>query len=255
MGSELAVTWCCQLKILSLKMDAYSDDIYYFGLPFPRKWSESILTCGGSHGHNPHPSFHLCPWTQLWALGSAMWQAYAHGLLAGISQRLKVAHALELALSWVCAISMTICSSQPTGPRDTWRGAEASLDQPPASREWVWLRSVELPGQPSGCMSTELWVVRWCCRSRNGCVQKSGGPEFAFGTHGKGLPQWLIGKESACNTGAAGNMGSIPGAGRASGGGCGHPPQYSCLENSMDKGVWWTTAHSAAKGVDTAEVP
>ena len=32
-------------------------------------------------------------------------------------------------------------------------------------------------------------------------------------------------------------MGSIPGSGRSPGGGHGNPPRYSCLENSMDRGV------------------
>ena len=32
--------------------------------------------------------------------------------------------------------------------------------------------------------------------------------------------------------------GSIPGLGRSPGGGHGNPLQYSCLENSMDKGAW-----------------
>ena len=34
-------------------------------------------------------------------------------------------------------------------------------------------------------------------------------------------------------------MGSIPGSGRSPGGGNGNPLQYSCLENSMDRGAWW----------------
>ena len=29
-----------------------------------------------------------------------------------------------------------------------------------------------------------------------------------------GFPQWLSGKESACNAGESGDMGSIPGSGR-----------------------------------------
>ena len=36
------------------------------------------------------------------------------------------------------------------------------------------------------------------------------------------------GKESTCNVG---DLGSIPGLGRAPGGGHGNPLQYSCLEN------------------------
>ena len=43
-------------------------------------------------------------------------------------------------------------------------------------------------------------------------------------------------KESACNVR---NPGSIPGSGRSLGEGNGYPLQYSCLENSMDRGAWW----------------
>ena len=38
-------------------------------------------------------------------------------------------------------------------------------------------------------------------------------------------------KESACNGGDTGDMGSVPGLGRSPGGGHGNPLQYSCLEN------------------------
>ena len=40
---------------------------------------------------------------------------------------------------------------------------------------------------------------------------------------------------SACN---AGHLGLIPGLGRYHGEGNGNPLQYSCLENSMDRGAW-----------------
>ena len=49
------------------------------------------------------------------------------------------------------------------------------------------------------------------------------------------LPRWLSGKESACNTGAIGDSGMIPGSGRSSGEGNGNPLQNSCLENPMDQ--------------------
>ena len=42
------------------------------------------------------------------------------------------------------------------------------------------------------------------------------------------------GKESACN---AGDLSSVPGLGRSPGEGNGDPLQYSCLENSMDRGA------------------
>ena len=36
---------------------------------------------------------------------------------------------------------------------------------------------------------------------------------------------------------SSGDVGSIPESGRSPGGGNGNPLQYSCLENSMDKGA------------------
>ena len=51
-------------------------------------------------------------------------------------------------------------------------------------------------------------------------------------------------KKSTCNMG---DLGLIPGLGRSLGGGNGNPLQYSCLENSMDRGAWQTTVHGAAK--------
>ena len=51
-------------------------------------------------------------------------------------------------------------------------------------------------------------------------------------------------KETACDTG---NPSSIPGLGRSPGEGNGHPLQYSCLENSMDRGTWQATVHRVTK--------
>ena len=50
-------------------------------------------------------------------------------------------------------------------------------------------------------------------------------------------------KESACNSGATEDVGSIPGWERSPGGGRGNPLQYSCWKNPMDSGVWWATVH------------
>ena len=44
-----------------------------------------------------------------------------------------------------------------------------------------------------------------------------------------------------------GDLGSVPGSGRSPGEGNGNPLQYSCLENPMDRGAWWATAHGVAK--------
>ena len=49
------------------------------------------------------------------------------------------------------------------------------------------------------------------------------------------------------NAGDVRDMGLIPGSGRSGGSGHGNPLQYSCLENPMDRSVWWDTVHSIAK--------
>ena len=51
-----------------------------------------------------------------------------------------------------------------------------------------------------------------------------------------GFPGGSVGKESACNSR---DLGSIPRSGRSPGEGNGNPPQYSCLENSRERGAWW----------------
>ena len=52
------------------------------------------------------------------------------------------------------------------------------------------------------------------------------------------------GKESACNVG---DPGLIPGLGRSLGEGNGNPLQYSCLENSMDRGAWRAIVHGVTR--------
>ena len=63
----------------------------------------------------------------------------------------------------------------------------------------------------------------------------------------QGLPLWLRGKKSACNAGATGDAGSIPGSGRCPGEGHGNPLHYACLENPVDRGAWQATVHRVAK--------
>ena len=55
------------------------------------------------------------------------------------------------------------------------------------------------------------------------------------------VAQWV---ESAYSVG---KPSSIPGLGRSPGEGNGNPLQYSCLENSMDRGAWWPTVHGVTK--------
>ena len=59
-----------------------------------------------------------------------------------------------------------------------------------------------------------------------------------------GFPGSSADKESTCNVG---DLGSIPGLGRSPGEGKGYPPQYSGLENPMERGAWRATVHGVAK--------
>ena len=53
-----------------------------------------------------------------------------------------------------------------------------------------------------------------------------------------GLPRWCSDKKSACQCrGVAEDAVAIAGSGRSPGGGNGSPVQYSCLENSTDRGA------------------
>ena len=63
-----------------------------------------------------------------------------------------------------------------------------------------------------------------------------------------GLPQWLRGKESACN---ARDTGSVPRLGRSPGEGNGDPLQDSGWGNPMDRGARRATVHGAAQSLQS----
>ena len=48
----------------------------------------------------------------------------------------------------------------------------------------------------------------------------------------------LVVKNLSANAGDTRDEGSIPGSGRSPGEGYGNPPQYSRLENPIDRGAW-----------------
>ena len=56
--------------------------------------------------------------------------------------------------------------------------------------------------------------------------------------------------DTAGDTRAAG---SIPGSGRSPGGGHDNLLQYSCSENSMDRGTWQATVHEIVNSWKTTE--
>ena len=54
-------------------------------------------------------------------------------------------------------------------------------------------------------------------------------------------------KNPPANARDAKDVGLIPGLGGSSGEGNGNPFQYSCVENSMDRGAWWAAVRGVKK--------
>ena len=64
-----------------------------------------------------------------------------------------------------------------------------------------------------------------------------------------GFPGDIVVKNLPASSGDTGDAGSIPRSRRSPREGNGNQLQNSCLENSMDKGGWWTTVHGVAKNL------
>ena len=65
--------------------------------------------------------------------------------------------------------------------------------------------------------------------------------------HQQDLLYFLNSSDGKASTSKARILGLILGLGRYHGEGNGNPLQYSCLENSMDRGAWLTTVHGVTK--------
>ena len=66
-----------------------------------------------------------------------------------------------------------------------------------------------------------------------------------------GFPHVSVVKNLPANAENAGDVSSIPGSGRSPGEGNGNPPQYSCLGNSMDRGVHGVTKRDWTESTHT----
>ena len=83
--------------------------------------------------------------------------------------------------------------------------------------------------------------------------------ESAICVHISGFPGSSVGKESSCNAGDTGEVGSIPGLRWSPGGGYGNPLWCSGLENPMERGAWWASVqrsiHASRPSQHWAELP
>ena len=89
--------------------------------------------------------------------------------------------------------------------------------------------------------------MRTCCIAQGTLHIALWGPKWEGNPKKRGymfihmdFPSGSDGEESACN---AEDLGLITRWGRSPGEGNSYPLQYSCLENSMDRGVWRATVH------------
>ena len=76
----------------------------------------------------------------------------------------------------------------------------------------------------------ERWInssIRWGCRN------------ISIPVHCQASQVAPVVKNLPANAGDIRDKGDIPGLGE----GHGNPLKYSCLENLMDRGAWWTTVH------------
>ena len=117
------------------------------------------------------------------------------------------------------------------------------------NRRWI-LYQLNYQGSKKGIVSGKLphstgSSSRCSVRSNWGETGEVGGSrERGCMSMDSSFPDDSDGKESACNVG---DLCSIPGLGRSPGEGNDNPLQYSCLENSMDRGTWQATVHGFAK--------
>ena len=109
-----------------------------------------------------------------------------------------------------------------------------ALEKEMATHSSVLARRIPGMGEPGGLMSMGLHRVRhdWSDLAAAAAA---------------GLHQWLGGKESACQYRRNKRHGLIPGLGRSPGVWKGNPLQYSCLENFMDRGAWWSAVHGVTE--------
>ena len=105
---------------------------------------------------------------------------------------------------------------------------ERIKDDGEAPNDWQEGKAITPPGLKEQREGTELLEPK----------QRRGGWHFPGGSVVKSPP---------ANVGDTGDVGSIPGSGRSPGGGNGNLLQYSCLENSMDRGAWQATVHGVTK--------
>ena len=127
--------------------------------------------------------------------------------------------------------------------QETWiqsLGWEDTLEKEMASHSSILAWRIPRTEEPGGLQSTGSQRVGhdWATSLQVTEQQQHCPSGFPGSTSGKDLP---------ANAGDIRDVSSLPGLGRALGGGRGNPLQYPCLENPMGRGVWQATVHRVTK--------
>ena len=182
------------------------------------------------------------------------------------SSRIKIrtvycALPVGLFLEFVSQEFLSICSFQPHGnpqrqtllscpfDRRENRGIAVILESSSeVSRlQQVCLRSPRpLPsaGWGAGSWRRDATLGVWTWFQCQPCVLEVGVGHILYSLRGRKIiiKDGAVGKSLPASAGDPGAVGSLLGWGRSPGEGNSNPLQYSCLENSMDRGAWWATA-------------
>ena len=116
-----------------------------------------------------------------------------------------------------------------------WGGADTKIIETKCT--------VDAESSPNHSLHPSPW--KDCLPRTSLCCQKSRGPLGRRCLFSHILAQMVRSLPASARD--IGDSSSIPGSGRSPREGNGYPLQYSCLENSMDRGAWWATLHGVSK--------
>ena len=129
-----------------------------------------------------------------------------------------------------------------------WDGYQAELAALRHTRVWAqWTREILAWIFKKSSLFGEYFLLSWLLLNhwRTEFYSKCLSQSSRIMT--KASQVTLVVNNSPANAGDIRDTNLIPGLGRSPGGRHGHPLQYSCLENPMDRGAWRATVHGVTK--------
>ena len=167
-------------------------------------------------------------------------EAYTQASESSTATNLAPACSLPVCMDWGGSLSLSWCWMNSSAAQDPWDLESVS--------DWVQ----EQESRRAGSGTPDLSTASLCSLPQVSLHQAwvsllQGTPCIQIWRHGMppmGFPRGSAVKKICLQ---CRRPGLILGWGRAPGEGHGNPPQYSCLENSMDRVAWWATVHRVEK--------